>query len=54
MRHKPIEGSSPHEATPGEFVVGFAWVAFYLVLFGWGLARDAIMLIAERGPTVLL
>jgi hypothetical protein len=52
MRRKSKEQWSRAEAS-GEIVVGFAWVVFYIALVGWGWTRDAMVLLAERGPTGL-
>jgi hypothetical protein len=53
MRRKSKEQWSRAEASAGEIVVGFAWVVFYIALVGWGWTRDAMVLLAERGPTGL-
>jgi len=54
MRGKSREHWSRSKASSGEIVIGVAWVVFYIALVGWGWTRDAMALLAERGPSGLL
>jgi hypothetical protein len=37
------------EATAGEILVGFAWAVLYTAVIAYGLASDALLLLAGRG-----
>ena len=37
------------EATAGEILVGITWGVLYVALIAFGLGRDALVLLAERG-----
>ncbi len=53
MRRKSTERPERHEVIPHEIIVGGAWAVLYVVMVAGGLARDAVVLLAERGSTAL-